>query len=63
MSVLYGGSVNAKNHKELRQSSADGFLMGGVSLKLDDFIQIIINYRILYLSNRNLTSLPCAWQR
>lgn len=39
--VLYGGSVNLKNHKELRTSTADGFLMGGVSLKLDDFVSII----------------------
>ncbi len=39
--VLYGGSVNLKNHKELRTSSADGFLMGGVSLKLDDFVSIL----------------------
>jgi len=39
--VLYGGSVNLKNHKELRISTADGFLMGGVSLKLDDFVSII----------------------
>ena len=39
--VLYGGSVNAKNHKELKNSNADGFLMGGVSLKIDDFMQIV----------------------
>lgn len=39
--VLYGGSVNLKNHKELRTSTADGFLMGGVSLKLNDFVSIV----------------------
>ncbi len=39
--VLYGGSVNLKNHQELRTSVADGFLMGGVSLKLDDFLKIV----------------------
>lgn len=39
--VLYGGSVNLTNHKELKESLADGFLMGGVSLKLDEFISII----------------------
>ncbi len=39
--VLYGGSVNLSNHNEIRKSSADGFLMGGVSLKLDDFIKIV----------------------
>ena len=39
--VLYGGSVNLSNHKELKTSIADGFLMGGVSLKLDDFMCIV----------------------
>ena len=39
--VLYGGSVNISNHKELKSSIADGFLMGGVSLKLNDFIKIV----------------------
>ena len=39
--VLYGGSVNLSNHNEIRKSTADGFLMGGVSLKLDDFIKIV----------------------
>ena len=39
--VLYGGSVNLSNHKELKTSVADGFLMGGVSLKLDDFCAIV----------------------
>lgn len=38
--VLYGGSVNLSNHKELRTSTADGFLMGGVSLNVVDFIKI-----------------------
>ena len=39
--VLYGGSVNLSNNKELKTSIADGFLMGGVSLKLDDFMEIV----------------------
>lgn len=39
--VLYGGSVNLSNHNELRTSNADGFLMGGVSLKIDDFLKIV----------------------
>ena len=39
--VLYGGSVNLSNHNELKTSVADGFLMGGVSLKLDDFCAIV----------------------
>ena len=39
--VLYGGSVNGSNIKEVSSSVADGFLMGGVSLKLDEFIGIV----------------------
>ena len=40
--ILYGGSVNAKNAKELLSSeNIDGALVGGASLKADDFIQII----------------------
>lgn len=32
--ILYGGSVNAKNCKELgKQTDIDGFLVGGASLK------------------------------
>lgn len=39
--VLYGGSVNLKNYHNIKTSNADGFLMGGVSLKIDDFIEIV----------------------
>ena len=39
--VLYGGSVNGDNYKELLKSNADGFLCGGVSLKVDEFIDLI----------------------
>lgn len=36
--IQYGGSVNAKNAKELfAMSDIDGGLVGGASLKLDDF--------------------------
>ena len=39
--IIYGGSVNASNCKDLAcQSDVDGFLVGGASLK-PDFIQII----------------------
>ncbi|XP_014250808.1 triosephosphate isomerase-like [Cimex lectularius] len=39
--IIYGGSVNAQNAKELsRQKDVDGFLVGGASLK-PEFIQII----------------------
>ena len=39
--VLYGGSVNVANYKQLLNSKADGFLLGGVSNNVDDFITII----------------------
>lgn len=41
-SILYGGSCNAKNAAELfSQKDIDGGLIGGASLKAEDFIQII----------------------
>lgn len=40
--VLYGGSVNQKNSSEILQiSSVDGVLIGGASLKIEEFIKII----------------------
>ena len=44
-SILYGGSCNPKNAKELfANKDVDGGLIGGASLKADDFIQIINAY-------------------
>jgi len=41
-SILYGGSVNATNAKDLfLQPNIDGGLVGGASLKAQDFITII----------------------
>ena len=41
-SILYGGSVNPANAKELfAQPDIDGGLVGGASLKVEDFTQII----------------------
>ncbi|MEG0795732.1 MAG: triose-phosphate isomerase [Odoribacter sp.] len=41
-SILYGGSCNAKNADELfSQPDVDGGLIGGASLKADDFVAII----------------------
>jgi triosephosphate isomerase len=41
-SILYGGSCNAKNAKELfANKDVDGGLIGGASLKAEDFIHII----------------------
>lgn len=40
--VLYGGSMNAKNADEiLAQDDIDGGLIGGASLKAEDFLSII----------------------
>jgi len=40
--ILYGGSVKASNAKELMQKTdIDGALVGGASLKADEFIGII----------------------
>ena len=41
-SILYGGSVNSANAKELfSQPDIDGGLVGGASLKADEFVEII----------------------
>ena len=40
--ILYGGSVKPGNAKDLMsQADVDGALVGGASLKADDFVQII----------------------
>lgn len=40
--ILYGGSVKAANAKDiLQQADIDGVLVGGASLKVDEFSQII----------------------
>lgn len=42
--VIYGGSVNAENVKGFSDlDNIDGFLIGGASLKIDEFINIIKN--------------------
>ncbi len=44
ITILYGGSVNSQNAKELFSTSdIDGALVGGASLKLDEFEKIINN--------------------
>lgn len=41
--ILYGGSCNSKNAKELFcQNDIDGGLIGGASLKHDEFIKILL---------------------
>jgi triosephosphate isomerase (TIM) len=45
MSILYGGSCNAKNAAELfSQPDVDGGLIGGASLKSEDFFSIIQSF-------------------
>ena len=45
ISILYGGSANAANAKTLfAQKDVDGGLIGGASLKADDFATIINSY-------------------
>ena len=45
LSILYGGSCNAKNAKELfAQPDVDGGLIGGASLVADDFLTIIRSF-------------------
>ena len=40
--VLYGGSVNRGNCKELSEvSEVNGFLIGGASLDVDQFAEIV----------------------
>lgn len=42
ISILYGGSVNASNARELfSNADVDGGLVGGASLKSRDFVEII----------------------
>ena len=44
--ILYGGSVKPSNAKELMAvADVDGALVGGASLKADDFLGIAAAYR------------------
>jgi triosephosphate isomerase (TIM) len=46
MRILYGGSVSPSNAKQLLAvANVDGALVGGASLKADDFLGIISAYR------------------
>ncbi|MCF0209744.1 MAG: triose-phosphate isomerase [Bacteroidales bacterium] len=45
VSILYGGSCNPKNAKDLfSMQDIDGGLIGGASLKAEDFIQIVKSF-------------------
>ncbi len=42
ISILYGGSVNSSNVESLASASdVDGFLVGGASLKIEDFVSLV----------------------
>jgi triosephosphate isomerase len=44
-SILYGGSCDASNARELfSQADVDGGLIGGASLKADDFLKIVTSF-------------------
>lgn len=46
MSILYGGSCNPGNAAEIfAQPDVDGGLIGGASLKADDFVKIINSFK------------------
>ena len=46
ISILYGGSCNAKNARELfSQADVDGGLIGGASLKAEDFLAIVKSFK------------------
>ena len=48
MRILYGGSVKPGNAKELMGvANVDGALIGGASLKADDFLAIYRAYESL----------------
>jgi triosephosphate isomerase len=50
--VLYGGSVTAENIAEfLEQSEIDGALVGGASLKSDQFVTMIQEAKHIYFPN------------
>ena len=45
-SILYGGSCNAKNAEELfANKDVDGGLIGGASLKAEDFMKIVTSFK------------------
>ena len=45
ISILYGGSCNAGNAKDLfSQADIDGGLIGGASLKAEEFLTIVNAY-------------------
>jgi triosephosphate isomerase len=51
--VLYGGSVNEENASELiSEGKADGFLVGGASLKAESFMAIVGAAQDCYASKR-----------
>ena len=46
LSIIYGGSVDSANVKDfIQQAKMSGVLVGGASLKLDEFINIVNNVR------------------
>lgn len=46
--IIYGGSVDSNNIKKFSEKGIEGFLVGGASLKSDEFIKIIKSELIHY---------------
>lgn len=45
ISILYGGSVSPKNAKDLfKQTDVDGGLVGGASLEVDSFVELLHSF-------------------
>ena len=58
--VLYGGSVKPDNAEELvREGRADGFLVGGASLKAETFFAIVSAVADCYPRNRQSGGFSC----
>ena len=60
--ILYGGSVTAENIAEfLEQSEIDGALVGGASLKADQFINMVEQAEYIYFPNNPPTKDLIPW--
>ncbi|UCB42487.1 MAG: triose-phosphate isomerase [Dehalococcoidales bacterium] len=60
--ILYGGSVTAENIAEfLEQSEIDGALVGGASLKADQFISMVEQAEYIYFPNNPPTKDLIPW--
>jgi triosephosphate isomerase len=60
--ILYGGSVTAENIAEfLEQSEIDGALVGGASLKADQFVSMVEQAEYIYFPNNLQSKDQITW--